>query len=147
MQLIASGVILTDTPDEHLLFSNVLIGLLLKLIYATVPNVSWYAIYQIATLAIAATAACYALLRVNATIRQTGVIALFLVTAYLPCLVELQFTKTAFLALLRRPNSRVLQHPFAEHPLGPGESTSSAAAFDSLGRGDPVRFRLAPWRP
>jgi hypothetical protein len=98
MQLIASGMVFDSTPDEHLMYSNVLIGLPLQFLYRKAPDVPWYALHQIATLALSAIAVCYALLRVNPTARQAAVVLLFLVLAVLPCLVDLQFTKTAFLA-------------------------------------------------
>jgi hypothetical protein len=98
MHLIAAGLVFTDRPDEHLLFSNVLIGLALKTLYTKAADVPWYAIYQLATLTASAAAAGYALLRVNPSIRQACVVLLYLVVAVLPCIVELQFTKTAFLA-------------------------------------------------
>jgi hypothetical protein len=98
MQMIVSGVVFADAPDEHLMYSNVLIGLTLKSLYGKAPDVPWYALYQFATLAVSAAAVCYALLRVSPTVPQTALIGLFLVAAVLPCFVDLQFTKTAFLA-------------------------------------------------
>jgi hypothetical protein len=98
MQMITSGLVVTDRPDEHVLFSNVLIGLMLKALYTSVPGITWYGIYQFGSVAIAAVACAYALLRVDPTARQAGVTAMLLVVVVLPCLVDLQFTKTAFLA-------------------------------------------------
>jgi hypothetical protein len=100
MHWIVAGKVFTDRPDEHFLFSNVLLGLALRWLYENAPNVPWYPLNQILTLAASATAICYALLRVNPTIRQAMVCVLFLAVAILPCLAELQFTKTAFLATL-----------------------------------------------
>jgi hypothetical protein len=98
MNLVAAGLVVGDRPDEHLLYSNVLIGLPLKALYGACPAVPWYGLYQLATLAVAAGAAGYALLRVNPSARQAAVVLLFLVVVVLPCQVGLQFTKTAFLA-------------------------------------------------
>jgi hypothetical protein len=98
MQLIASGLVFSDRPDEHLLFSNVLIGRALKALYVDVPSVPWYALYQVGTLMVAAAALAYALLRVDPTPRQVFVLIVIFVVAVLPCFIEIQFTKTAFLA-------------------------------------------------
>jgi hypothetical protein len=98
MQLIASGLVFTDRPDEHILFSNVLIGRALTALYTDVPSVPWYALYQLITLSISAAAIGYALLRVNPAPRQAAAFGFFLVVAMLPCLIQIQFTKTAFLA-------------------------------------------------
>src|ERR1700731_365684 len=50
MQFIASGRVVTDHPDEHLLFSNVAIGLALKQLYLIAPAIPWYGVYLFATL-------------------------------------------------------------------------------------------------
>jgi hypothetical protein len=124
MQMIVSGVVFSDAPDEHLMYSNVLIGLALKYLYGTAPDVPWYALYQFTTLAVSAAAVCYALIRVSPTARQAAVVGLFLVAAVLPCFVDLQFTKTAFLAsfagvvLLLAPLRGVSPWPRAADVLG-----------------------------
>jgi hypothetical protein len=100
MQLIVSGIMFDDQPDEHLLFTNVLIGLPLRSLYVHFPDVPWYASYQLLTLTLSTAAALYAFLRVNSTLRQGVVCLLYLLTAVLPSTIELQFTKTAFLACL-----------------------------------------------
>jgi hypothetical protein len=100
MNLVAAGLLVTDRPDEHLLYSNTLVGLPLKALYDAFPRVPWYGLYHYAALAAAAAAACYALLRVDPGGRQAAVALFFLAVVVLPCLVGLQFTKTAFLASL-----------------------------------------------
>jgi hypothetical protein len=97
MNLTAAGLLFTDAPDEHLLHTNVLIGLGLKNLYGAAPGVPWYGIYQIAVLTAAAAGCAYALLRVDPSPRQAALVLLIFVVAFLPCLVELQFTKTACL--------------------------------------------------
>src|ERR1700722_17856110 len=42
MNLVAAGRGFVDRPDEHLLYSNVLIGLALKTLYQVAPSVPWY---------------------------------------------------------------------------------------------------------
>src|SRR5436309_2613757 len=54
MTLIASGRTFVDRPDEHLLLSNVLLGLPLSRLYAAAPGVPWYGLLQVATLLSAA---------------------------------------------------------------------------------------------
>jgi hypothetical protein len=100
MNLAAAGLVVTDRPDEHLVYTNVVVGLPLQWLYRVAPALPWYGLYQFAVLAAAAAAICYALLRVNPTGRQAAVALFFLAVAVLPCLVGLQFTKTAFLASL-----------------------------------------------
>ena len=42
MTIIASGIGGNGSPNEHLLFTNVLIGLMLKSLYTRVPFFPWY---------------------------------------------------------------------------------------------------------
>lgn len=100
MNLIAAGRAFVDHPDEHLVYTNVLIGFVLKWLYEAAPRTPWYGIYQLATLTAAAVATAYVLLRVSPTLRQAGLVALFLLVAFLPSLALVQFTKTAFLVTL-----------------------------------------------
>ncbi len=98
MNLIAAGLALADRPDEHLLHTNVVIGLPLRELYGAAPAVPWYGLYQFAALTGAAAAIAYALLRVNPSPGQAAVVLLFFGVAVLPGLAEIQFTKTAFFA-------------------------------------------------
>jgi hypothetical protein len=100
MQLLASGRVVADRPDEHLMYSNVLVGLPLKALYDAAPAVPWYGAYQLLTLTVAAVAACYALLRINASPGGAAAVALILAVAVVPAMAEVQFTKTAFLATI-----------------------------------------------
>src|ERR1700722_8438038 len=98
LQLIASGRVFADAPDEHLLFSNVLIGLPLKWLYKALPTVPWYFLYQLATLAVAAGAFAYALVYPDPAPRHAVAAVLLVGVAVLPCVVAPQFTKTATVA-------------------------------------------------
>lgn len=51
MMAIASGTI-DGRPDEHLVYTNVIIGLLLKNLYTLIPEINWYVGYLLATLTI-----------------------------------------------------------------------------------------------
>src|SRR5260370_12493680 len=50
MNLIAAGVAIADRPDEHLIHSNVLIGLPLAWLYTHAPRVPWFGFYPVAVL-------------------------------------------------------------------------------------------------
>jgi hypothetical protein len=100
MNLIVAGRGFADTPDEHLLYSNVLIGLALKHLYRAAPEVPWYGGYLFAVVAAALVAIGYALLRANPSGKQLLLTVGLLLVFALPCVVRLQFTKTAFLAAL-----------------------------------------------
>ncbi len=98
MNLIAAGRVFVDRPDEHLLFTSVLLGLPLKWLYAVAPGVPWYGGLQLGILALAAAGIAYALLRASPTWRQVAAVVLVLAVVVLPCVVLVQFTRTAFLA-------------------------------------------------
>jgi hypothetical protein len=100
MNLLAAGQVYANAPDEHLLFTNVLIGLALKGLYTAAPNVPWYGWYLVGSLFLAAVGLSYAFLRVNPTGKQWLLAGLFLVVVVMGSLTELQFTKVAFLASL-----------------------------------------------
>jgi hypothetical protein len=87
-------------PDEHLLFSNVLVGLALKKCYAAFPGVPWYGGYLYLTAALSLAAICYVLLSQRGSEWNWLLIATFLVVAGIPFLVELQFTRVASVAAL-----------------------------------------------
>ncbi len=100
MNLIAAGLAFADRPDEHLLYTNVLIGLPLKWLYEHAPTFPWYGCYQFVTLYAAATGLGYALLRVNPSWRQALVVFVFMWVAVFQCAVEVQFTKTSSITCL-----------------------------------------------
>jgi hypothetical protein len=100
MNLIAAGRAFADRPDEHLLFINVVLGWPLSRLYMLAPAVPWYGISQFAALLAAAAGTAYALLRVGPSLRRLVVVWIFFVMAMLPCLILMQYTKTAFLVSL-----------------------------------------------
>jgi hypothetical protein len=87
-------------PDEHLLFSNVLIGLALKKCYAVWPGVPWYGGYLFLTAALSLAAICYVFLSQKGSEWNWLLIATFLLVAGIPFLIELQFTRVASVAAL-----------------------------------------------
>jgi hypothetical protein len=100
MNLIVAGRAFGDAPDEHLVFSNVLVGLGLQGLYRAWPEAPWYGSYLMAVTSLSLLAVCYALIRANPAGQQLVVTAGFLVAFGLPCVVWLQFTKAAFMAAL-----------------------------------------------
>jgi hypothetical protein len=100
MNLIAAGRAYSDSPDEHLLFSNVLVGLALKGLYGASPGLPWYGLYLIGVTALSLVGLCYALLRARPVEAQLLLTGGLLLAAGLPCLVLLQFTRAAALAAL-----------------------------------------------
>jgi hypothetical protein len=100
MNLIVSGKVLSDTPDEHLYSSNILIGLALRRLYVVAPEIPWYGIFLVLVLWAALVGLVYAFLRANGSRKQVMLSCCFVVAVGLPCLVNLQFTRVAFLAAL-----------------------------------------------
>jgi hypothetical protein len=100
MNAIVAGRIYVDHPDEHLVFSNVLLGLALKGLYQTAPTVPWYGGYLFITASLSIAAVSVVCLnRADSPVKSwlTGVV---LCVVGVPYLVSLQFTRVAFLATL-----------------------------------------------
>jgi hypothetical protein len=100
MNLIAAGRGYTDGPDEHLLFSNILVGIPLRWLYQVAPEVPWYGGYLVAVMSCSFLAMSLAFLLANPTVKQLLLAALVLVAYGLPCLLALQFTRVGFFAVL-----------------------------------------------
>ena len=100
MSMIAAGRGYVDRPDEHLLFSNVLVGLGLKALYETVPQVAWYGGFLFLTGCLSLLAICYVGVCRDPSEWRLGLMAVFLWLAGIPALTQIQFTRIAFLAAL-----------------------------------------------
>jgi hypothetical protein len=100
MNAIAAGRILVDRPDEHLVFSNVLVGCSLKPLYEIAPLVPWYGLYLFVTASLSLVAISFACLRQNQSEWALGLMAVFLWLVGLPSLTLLQFTRVAAIASL-----------------------------------------------
>ena len=116
LTMIVTGKGFCPHPDEHLIFSNILLGHALKWLYETRPNFPWYGSYLLLTHYFAQVAILYAALTINRDAtpdiakRSPGDSARLSfrrrLAAYLICfamaemvlLNSLQFTSTAFLA-------------------------------------------------
>ena len=95
MSMIASGTGVNVSPDEHLVFTHVLIGLLLKQLYTNCPSIPWYALYLLSINYLAHVAVVYALLVWH--YRRVVVVSYFLLfaTVGVVLITKLQFTSTA----------------------------------------------------
>ena len=95
MSMIASGTGLSARPDEHLVFSNVVIGLILKRLYELMPSVPWYGLYLISLNYVSHVAVMSSLLTWR--YRRSVAVCYFFIfcTVGVQLLVMLQFTSTA----------------------------------------------------
>jgi hypothetical protein len=100
MSLIAAGRVYTDTPDEHLLFTNVLVGLGLSALYRVAPDFPWYGSYLLAIMGASVLCLSYSLLRANVSGKQLAFVVGLMVAFLLPGFAHPQFTRVAFLATL-----------------------------------------------
>ena len=97
MQMIASGFH-TGHPDEHLVFTNILIGRVLRFLYGAWAGCNWYLIYLLVVHYAALTAIAFLVVS-----RRGGWLFTFLYLGFFlivetHILLCLQFTTTAFLA-------------------------------------------------
>ena len=97
MQLIASGFY-TGHPDAHLVFTNILIGWVLRFLYGTWAGCNWYLIFMLAVHYVALTAIAFIVMA-----RRPGWLSIWLYVGFFlmvetHILLNLQFTTTAFLA-------------------------------------------------
>lgn len=97
MALIVSGYGTINGPDEHLLYTNVLIGKVLKQLYQVAPLVPWYGSYLLLAHFISYWLLLYVLmLRDRNFFGIIGFLIFYLVVG-IYFLTHLQFTSTAFL--------------------------------------------------
>jgi hypothetical protein len=97
MQMIASGFY-TGHPDEHLVFTSVLIGWTLRFLYEAWAGCNWYLIYLVAVHYVALTAIAFLVVsRRGGWLFALLYLGFFLIVET-RILLHLQFTTTAFLA-------------------------------------------------
>lgn len=99
MAMVASGTGLALQPDEHLVFTSVLLGRVLAALARRAPDVPWYGLHLLALQAVSWTGLFYARLARDLTPRGFALCVLAFGTVGLGVLVNLQFTSTAFLAV------------------------------------------------
>jgi len=97
MQLIASGFY-TGHPDAHLVFTNILIGWVLRFFYGTWAGCNWYLIYLLAVHYLALTAIAFVVMARRGGWLSAWLYVLFFLVVETHILLHLQFTTTAFLA-------------------------------------------------
>jgi len=98
MMLIASGKVITPEASEYLIFTNVLLGHLLKNLYSALPEVSWYAWYLVATLFASHVGLLWVLLARTRSWMMLGVYGLYFLVFGVYMLLSLQFTMAATMA-------------------------------------------------
>jgi hypothetical protein len=97
MQGIASGFY-SGHPDEHLVFTNVIIGRVLRFLYEGWPDYNWYRAYLLGVHFAALTAIAFVILRRRRTYFFISFYAGFFLIVETRILLLLQFTTTAFVA-------------------------------------------------
>ncbi len=98
MAMIAAGKGACLAPDEHLIFTNVVIGQTLKSLYTVCPSIPWYAGYLYLVQYLAQVAILYCTLAAGYSRLRLGMYLLFFATVGVFLLNNLQFTTTASLA-------------------------------------------------
>lgn len=97
MQGIASGFY-SGHPDEHLVFTNVIIGRVLRFLYEAWPVHNWYRAYLIGAHFAALTAIAFVIFKRRRTLLFISLYAGFFFIVETRILLMLQFTTTAFIA-------------------------------------------------
>lgn len=97
MMLEAAGVAIAAEPTEYLLFSNILIGILLKNLYQISTSVAWYGWYLVGSLFLAHWAILYVILKRNPNFTAIFLYAIYLFVAASFALQSLQFTTVSAL--------------------------------------------------
>ncbi len=100
MAMIASGAGVALRPDEHLVFTNVLVGRVVAALYRGAPEVPWYGLHLVGVQAVAWTGLFHTGLARGLTPRRVGLCVLAYGVVGLGTLVNLQFSSTAFLAAI-----------------------------------------------
>ncbi|MBT4483320.1 MAG: hypothetical protein HOC71_06550 [Candidatus Latescibacteria bacterium] len=98
MQWAVSGTGVVEQPDEHVRFSNVLIGLILKELYTFSPYFPWYASYHFIVHFLSMTMLLYAILYKRFTWTRFSFFFIYFAGLELYFLNNLQFTITSFIA-------------------------------------------------
>jgi hypothetical protein len=97
MAQIVSGVT-TGSPSAELIFSNILIGSVLKFLYGLTDRVNWYTVYLLGAHFLALAGLLWAFLRLQPSRMAVILFALLFVEFEVALLLRLQFTSTAILA-------------------------------------------------
>ena len=98
MNMVVAGKGYGLVPDEHMVFTNVLIGFVLKGLYTLWPALPWYGGYLLAVHFAAQSIMLYCVIRPGYTRLRLRLYLVYFATAGLYLVNNLQFTSTAFLA-------------------------------------------------
>jgi hypothetical protein len=98
MNMIVAGKGYGLAPDEHMVFTNVLLGFVLKGLYSLWPSFPWYGGYLLAVHFAAQTITLYCVIRPGYTRLRLRLYLVYFAAAGLYLINNLQFTSTAFLA-------------------------------------------------
>jgi hypothetical protein len=98
MSLFVAGRGISTQPDEHLVFSNVVLGWLLKALYTAAPLFPWYGVYLYTVHFLGQMALLYAVMAQGYTRLRWRLYVFYFLVAELVLLNHLQFTTTAFIA-------------------------------------------------
>jgi hypothetical protein len=94
MMFIANGYYYGN-PSEHLIFTNIIIGLILKFLYTVIPTISWYPIYLYFFHLISCSLLFTTILSVKKNIIHFSILAYTLLIFEIYMLMNLQFTSTS----------------------------------------------------
>jgi hypothetical protein len=97
MNMVVAGKGYGLFPDEHMVFSNVLLGLVLKSLYTTWPSIPWYGAYLVSVHFLAQTVMLFCIIRPGYTRLRLRLYLAYFAVAGLYVLNNLQFTSAAFL--------------------------------------------------
>jgi hypothetical protein len=98
MNMIVAGKGYGLVPDEHIVFSNVSLGFMLKHLYLAMPWMPWYGGYLLLVHFLANVTVLYCAVRPGYTRLRLRLFLLYFATAGLYLINNLQFTSSAFLA-------------------------------------------------
>lgn len=99
MAHIASGL-LTGKPSSELVFTNILVGAILKQLYQWSDRVNWYTLYLLAAHFLSMTGLLFAFLRVRLSLLSFALFLLLFVEYEVGLLLWLQYTSVAMTAAI-----------------------------------------------
>lgn len=139
MAMIASDIGSADGPSEFLIYSNILIGRVLRWLYENIPDAPWYGLYLIAVQAVAHACVTWAVL----TLRPKQVARLALASSHLAIFLyfwtHLQFTSTSALATVSG-TTLLAMSMLKDHTSGSFPLTTSVLGWLLIILGSLIRF-------
>lgn len=100
MSMIASGTSMVPRPDEHLLFTNVLIGQILMKLYGSIPDLPWYDLYIFSVQVLSTFCLFFCIISTGLSTTRFFFFLAFILIVQMKFLIDPQFTTTAFMASL-----------------------------------------------